>query len=63
MNLMQELPVDILEIGYRSTPQKEYMGKYFYLPDFAIEQLAELNKNKILAIMLNEKNIKHFFDN
>lgn len=55
ISAMQELPVDIIEIGYRSLPQKEYFGKFFYLPDFAIEQIAAMNKTRKLAIMLNEK--------
>jgi 4-hydroxy 2-oxovalerate aldolase len=37
---MNKLPVDILEIGYRSTPQKEYMGKYFYCPKFVIDKIT-----------------------
>ncbi len=52
---MQEIPVDYLEIGYRSTHQKEYAGKYFYLPGFVIEQIAELNTSRKLAVMMNVK--------
>ena len=58
MAVMQQLPIDILEIGYRSTPQKQYMGKYFYFPDFAIEKIASLNTHKRLALMFNEKNTR-----
>jgi 4-hydroxy 2-oxovalerate aldolase len=56
MNTMQELPVDIIEIGYRSTPQKEYLGRYFYLPDFALEKITQLNIGKKLSVMFNVKN-------
>jgi 4-hydroxy 2-oxovalerate aldolase len=52
---MNQLPVDILEIGYRSTPQKDYMGKYFYFPDFVAEKVAKINKGKKLSLMFNEK--------
>ena len=55
MVAMQSLPVDILEIGYRSTPQKDYLGKYFYFPDFAIDHINNMNQNKRLALMFNEK--------
>lgn len=58
MSAMQKLPIDILEIGYRSTPQKEYMGKYFYYPAFVLDQIAEMNSNKQLALMFNEKTTK-----
>jgi 4-hydroxy 2-oxovalerate aldolase len=52
---MYQLPVDILEIGYRSTPQKDYMGKYFYFPDFVAEKVAKMNGGKKLSLMFNEK--------
>lgn len=55
---MNKLPVDILEIGYRSTPQKDYMGKYFYFPQFVIDKIARLNKGKRLALMFNEKSVR-----
>ena len=54
---MQHLPVGILEIGYRSNPQKEYLGKYFYLPDHFLAELGALAGSKELAIMLNEKDV------
>ncbi|HOE03764.1 MAG TPA: SAF domain-containing protein [Bacteroidales bacterium] len=55
---MRELPVEYLEVGYRSTPQKEYFGKYFYLPDFVLKEVFKLAGGKKLAIMLNEKDIR-----
>jgi 4-hydroxy 2-oxovalerate aldolase len=55
---MQLLPVDILEIGYRSTPQSGYMGKYFYFPDFVIEKVAQMNRVKQLSLMFNEKSTR-----
>ena len=30
---VEKLPIDILEIGYRSVPENDYKGKYYYLPD------------------------------
>lgn len=56
ISAMQDLPVDLLEIGYRSIPKKEYFGKYFYYPDFVINKIHKLNRNnKRLALMFNEK--------
>jgi len=58
MESMQYLPVDILEIGYRSKPQKGYLGKYFYFPDYAIQELGKMNSSKKLSLMLNEKDVR-----
>lgn len=55
MESMQKLPVDILELGYRSIQQKSYFGKYFYFPDIVVEQIAKQNHFKRLALMFNEK--------
>jgi 4-hydroxy 2-oxovalerate aldolase len=50
------LPLDYLEVGYRSNPMKEYFGQYFYLPKYVMERL-KAKTNKKLVIMLNEKDI------
>ncbi len=53
------LPVDYVEIGYRSKMMKEYLGEYFYCPAFTMERIRQQSTKKI-AIMLNEKDIdKH----
>lgn len=54
---MDDLPIDYLELGYRNTPQKDYLGKYGYCPLSAIKQI-NANSKKKLAVMLNEKNTK-----
>lgn len=54
---MNHLPVDYLEIGYRSIPMKEYLGKYFYCPIYELEDLKK-SSNKKLVIILNEKDIR-----
>jgi 4-hydroxy 2-oxovalerate aldolase len=51
------LPVDFLEIGYRSNSMKTYLGEYFYCPVYVLEQSRELS-NKKLVIILNEKDVK-----
>jgi len=56
IDAFNELPVEYLEIGYRSKPMPEYLGQYFYCPDFVVRDLAS-RSNKKLAIMLNEKDV------
>jgi len=51
------LPVEYLEIGYRSPIMKEYYGKYYYCPSIVLERVKSLS-NKKLVIILNEKDIK-----
>ncbi len=51
------LPVDYLEIGYRSNPMKEYLGEFFYLPEYVLKGIRE-KSNKKLAVILNEKDIR-----
>ena len=51
------LPVDYIEIGYRSKPMKGYLGQYFYCPVHVVEHL--FNKtNKKLVVILNEKDVR-----
>jgi 4-hydroxy 2-oxovalerate aldolase len=52
-----ELPIDYLEVGYRSYPMKGYLGKYFYAPIYELENLKK-NSLKKLVIILNEKDIR-----
>ncbi len=52
-----ELPVDYLEIGYRSRPMKEYMGAFFYSPISLLEKIRAMSSSK-LVIILNEKDVR-----
>lgn len=52
-----QLPIDYLEVGYRSIPMKGYLGKYFYCPVYELEDLKN-KSNKKLVIILNEKDIR-----
>jgi 4-hydroxy 2-oxovalerate aldolase len=52
-----ELPVAYLEIGYRNNPMNEYLGEYFYCPEYVLREARELS-NKKLVIILDEKNVK-----
>jgi 4-hydroxy 2-oxovalerate aldolase len=51
------LPVDYLEIGYRSNPMKDYLGEYFYCPVYVLENASKLS-NKKLVVILNEKDLR-----
>ena len=55
---MESLPIDYVEVGYRSIPLEGYLGEYFFCPDFVMKELKEMMPSKKLAIMLNEKDIR-----
>lgn len=57
LTAMNSLPVEYLEVGYRSPKLSGYYGEYFYCPDFVLKKLARLS-NKKLVIILDEKNIE-----
>lgn len=53
---MNSLPIDYIELGYRSLPTKAYQGKFGYTPVYLLQQIRLLS-NKKLAVMLNEKSV------
>jgi 4-hydroxy 2-oxovalerate aldolase len=52
-----ELPIDYIEIGYRSIHLDGYFGEYFYLPVDLIERI-KFQSTKKLVIILNEKDVR-----
>lgn len=50
------LPIEYLEVGYRSDAKKEYMGEYFYCPVETLTRLKSISQKK-LVIILNEKDV------
>lgn len=52
-----DLPIDYLEVGYRSIQLEGYYGEYFYLPIYVIQRLKAKTTKK-LVIILNEKDIR-----
>ena len=52
-----KLPVEYLEIGYRSNPMKQYLGEYFYCPIYVLEKIKAISTKK-LVVILDEKDIK-----
>lgn len=57
IDAMNNLPVDYLELGYRSNPTKEYIGQFGYCP-ISVLKVIRKQSTKKLAVMLNEKNTK-----
>lgn len=55
---MEALPIDYVEIGYRSIPLKGYLGEYFYCPEHVMKALKNAMPSKKLVIILDEKNIR-----
>jgi len=51
---IDRLPIEYIEIGYRSKPKDEYLGEYFYLPLSTIKEI-KTHTSKKLSIMLNAK--------
>ena len=54
---INNLPIDFIEIGYRSIKLDGYLGKYFYLPISVINEIRNKTDKK-LVIILNEKDIR-----
>lgn len=55
---MESLPIDYVEIGYRSVSLKGYLGEYFYCPEYLMKELKLMMPNKKLVVILDEKNTK-----
>jgi 4-hydroxy 2-oxovalerate aldolase len=51
------LPVEYLEVGYRSEAMGNYLGEYFYCPVETLQRIKKLS-NKKLVIILNEKDVR-----
>lgn len=57
LKCMQKLPVDIIEIGYRSFPKKDYFGKFYYCPGYVLEECRRMAPSKLISLMLNERDV------
>jgi 4-hydroxy 2-oxovalerate aldolase len=51
------LPVEYLEVGYRSEAMGDYLGEYFYCPVETLQRIKKFS-NKKLVIILNEKDVR-----
>ena len=52
---ISRLPVDYVEIGYRSLRSDEYLGELYYTPSYILQAAQELMPGIAKAIMLDEK--------
>ena len=57
-NTMESLPIEYIEIGYRSNTLSGYYGEFFYCPEYLMKKLKDKMPSKKLAIILNEKDIR-----
>ena len=57
LEALNHLPVDYIEVGYRSPKLEGYYGEYFYCPDYVLKQLSIWSSKK-LVIILNEKDVR-----
>ena len=57
LGAMELLPVEFVELGYRSTPQKQYEGEYCYLPLSTLKRCKALCSSKKFATMINLKDV------
>ena len=57
LQAFNHLPVEYLEVGYRSKTTETYLGKYFYCPISVLKDL-KTKTNKKLVIILNEKDVR-----
>jgi 4-hydroxy 2-oxovalerate aldolase len=51
---IDKLPIEYIEVGYRSGVKTEYLGEYFYLPVSTLRYIKSYTSKKI-AVMLNAK--------
>ncbi|MFK7934875.1 MAG: aldolase catalytic domain-containing protein [Saprospiraceae bacterium] len=54
---VNQLPIDYIQVGYRSKPLDGYYGEYFYLPEATTERLRQQVNQAKVAVMLDEKNV------
>ncbi|MFX1702581.1 4-hydroxy 2-oxovalerate aldolase [Chitinophaga ginsengisegetis] len=52
---VEKLPIDVVEVGYRSLPQTHYLGEFFYCPQFILNDIRKSLPSKKIAVMLNER--------
>ncbi len=57
LKAVNSLPIDYVELGYRSAETDSYHGQYDYLPDFVLKQCQQLCPDKKRAVMVNLKEV------
>ena len=51
---VNKLPIDYIEVGYKSNQKSSYGGEYYYLPSSTIKHISK-NTEKKIAVMINAK--------
>ena len=54
---IDQLPIDVIEVGYRSRPKSDYLGRYFYSPVKTLEAICD-RTSKQVAVILDEKDVR-----
>ena len=57
LKTMEQLPIEYVELGYRSKPKKQYEGEFCFLPLSTIKRCKALCPSKRLAAMINLKDV------
>jgi 4-hydroxy 2-oxovalerate aldolase len=57
LEAIDQLPIDYVEIGYRSVRKSGYLGEFFYLPEHILQKIKAKTSKK-LVIILNEKDTR-----
>lgn len=57
LKAMNALPIDFVELGYRSLDASTYHGEYNYLPRYVLQKCKQLCPDKKLAFMINLKEV------
>ncbi len=54
--LVAKLPIEYIEIGYKSIEKEDYLGEFYYTPFDTIKKVkSALNKSQKISMMLNAK--------
>jgi 4-hydroxy 2-oxovalerate aldolase len=59
LKTMSMLPIEYVELGYRSTPRLHYEGEFCYLPVSTLKKCKSLVGDKRLAVMVNLNELKN----
>lgn len=57
LQALSQLPIDYVELGYRTPLQKNYLGEFCYTPLQTLSWAKQLLGDKKIALMIDEKNV------
>ncbi len=57
IQVIADLPIKYVEVGYRQPTKPDYAGEYYYLPRYTLEKICAYAPNRLrLAVILDAKN-------